>query len=143
MIRTATRQDIPALVGMAERFHNASPVSFLAFDQAAAAFMAAGAIGSPSFLALVLDLSGPSGAIIAQAQPYPLGRQIITKEAVFWIEPEHRGHWARPMMAAYEQWARGLGAVACGMSCFSDGRTIKLFERAGFTPFETHTMKRL
>lgn len=143
MIRDAVRRDIPALVAMAGRFHAATPIAFLDFDPAAAAFMAGAAVGSRSHMAKVLEVGSVVGALIASAGPHPLGRQIIAKEVVFWIEPEHRGKFWRPMIAAYEEWARGMGAVACGLSCFADGRTHKVFERAGFTPAEINTIKRV
>lgn len=143
MIRPAVRRDVPTLAAMAHRFHQSSPAAFLDFDFRAAVGMASVAVGGDQFFAIVLDIEGPKGALIAQAQPYALGRQVLAKEIVFWIEPEYRGPWARRMIFEYEAWAASRGAVACGLSCFADGRTVKLFERAGFAPFEVHTMKRI
>lgn len=143
MIRPATRADIPAMIRMARRFHEASPAASLTFSPQAAAMASMAAVDDQSILAVVLDLDGVCGALVAQAMVYPLGSQIIAKESVFWIEPEARGRWAMAMIRAYEAWADGIGAVAVGLSCFSDGRTQKLFERAGFRPAEINTIKGL
>ncbi len=143
MIRPATRRDIPAMIGMARRFHAASPAARLTFAPESAAAAAMGAIDNPSCLALVLDLSGPVGALLASLSVYPLGEDVLAKESVFWIEPSARGRWAMPMIRAYEAWATSNGARAIGLSCFADGRTSKLFARVGFEPTEIHSIKGL
>ena len=143
MIRHATRHDVPAMVGMARRFHEASPASGLTFSPQAAAAVAMAAIDSASCLALILDLGGPVGALVASLMVYPLGTDLLAKESVFWIEPTARGRWAMPMIKTYEAWASGMGARAVGLSCFADGRTQKLFARAGFEPTEIHSIKGL
>lgn len=143
MIRSATRRDVPAMVGMAQRFHEASPAASLKFSPAAAAAVSMTAIDSPSCLALILDIDGAVGALVASVMVYPLGSDLLAKESVFWIEPSARGRWAVPMIRAYEAWAEGKGARAVGLSCFADGRTAKLFARAGFEPTEIHSIKGL
>lgn len=94
-------------------------------------------------LALVLDLDGPKGALVAHLTTYPLGESVLAKEAVFWIDPEARGGWALSMIRAYEAWAKARGAVMAGLSCFADDRTAKLFLRAGYRQAEVNTTKEL
>lgn len=141
MIRKATRSDVPAMVGMARDFHNASPLASLAFSEKAAAAACMAAVDGGNNLAIILDLNGPRGALVAHLTTYPLGDALLAKEDVFWIKPEARGPWAIKLIRAYEQWAHDRGASMVGMSCFADGRTQKLFASAGFTPAEVNSIK--
>lgn len=140
MIREATRRDVPAMIRMARSFHDASPMATLPFCDRAAAAATMGAVDDQNTLALILDLDGPVGALVAHLAVYPLGNTITAKEAVFWIEPAARGRWAMKMIRAYEAWATERGAEVIGMSCFGDGAE-RLFKRAGFRPAEINTIK--
>lgn len=142
MIRLAGSADGRAMVAMAEHFH-AAMVPDLPFSPLHAARTFKAALTGQNSLCLVLDVDGPKGALIVQAGEFALGPAIVAKEIVFWIEPEHRGRWFRPMLQEAERWARSVGAAYLGMSCFNDGRTVKIFERAGFAAREIVSSKRL
>jgi GNAT superfamily N-acetyltransferase len=144
MIRRADLKDAPQMVAMAERFHRATPqLSSLPFSRLRAAQTFMACLASKDHLALALDVNGACGALLVGLSDYPMGPARLAKEIVFWIEPEHRGRWFRKMITHAEDWARSSGASAIGMSCFNDGRTQKVFERAGFEPREIVTFKEL
>jgi hypothetical protein len=132
------------MVAMAERFHaEINQLARFRFDRSAASMAFVSALESENCLCLALDCGGVKGALLAQVMPFPLSREVIAKEIVFWIEREQRGRFASQMVHAFEAWAASKGAVAAGLSCFADGRTHRLFERAGYGPFETSMIKDL
>lgn len=141
-IRHARHSDAKALVDMAERFHLAT-LPEIAFGRNDAARTVRHVLDTPGCLCLVLDDDGPKGAIVMQSMKYALGPAVLVKEIVFWIEPAFRGKWWRKMLAAAETWAASIGASEIGMSCFNDGRTVKLFERQGYEPREIVSTKRI
>lgn len=136
--------DAPAMVRMASSFHHSIPqLSSLPFSKMHTAQMFHSCMGSDAHLCLTLDLGAVCGAMIVALGPYPLGPAVLAKEVIFWVEPDHRGRWWRPMIAEAEAWAKARGAVAIGLSCFADGRTHKIFERAGYEAREIVTIKDL
>jgi GNAT superfamily N-acetyltransferase len=128
---------------MARDFHDATPMRHLPFQERRAAQMFVAAVDSPEALVLILDVDGPKGALIMERAVYPLGNTVMAKEVIFWIDPRQRGRWWRAMIRAAEDWAKDIGAEYAAMSCFSDGRTAKVFERAGYEAVEVSTMKDL
>lgn len=143
MIRPARKADGAAMVRMAEAFHHATPgLAGLPFSRLRAAQSFLATLEKPDHFAIALEVKGRVvGALLLAVQPYPLGQALLAKEIVFWIDPEHRGPWWRRMIEAGEAWAKGHGAVAIGLSCFHDGRTVKIFERAGYRPNEIVSIK--
>jgi GNAT superfamily N-acetyltransferase len=132
------------MVAMAERFHRSTPqISGLPFSKMRAAQVFLSCAESDRHLCLALDVNGVCGAMILGLGDYPLGPALLAKEIVFWVEPDHRGRWWRKMIAAAEEWAISNGAKAIGLSCFNDGRTHKIFERAGYEAREIVTFKEL
>lgn len=127
---------------MAGDFHAAVPaLGGIAFSVTAATMAARAILANPRALMLVLDLGSPVGLLAAEEVDYPCGAAILTREAMFWIELGYRGAWAARMLTAYEEWARLRGAVIAGMTCFNDGRTHRLMERAGFVATEINFVK--
>lgn len=142
MIRPAVAADIPAMVRMAGSFHAAVPsLTRVPFSDMTAAATARLTLANPRALALILDLGAAVGMLVAHETDYPCGPAVFATEDLFWIDREHRGHWAMPMLAAYEEWARTRGAMLVGMVCFNDGRTHRLMERAGFAATELNFVK--
>lgn len=132
------------MVAMAERFHNAVPqLSRFAFSRMAAARAFVASLHDQDAAAWCLDVDGVRGALIGQVMQYPLGAELMAKEVVFWIEPDFRGRFARQMISTFEAWAKSKGAVAIGLSCFADGRTHLLFQRAGYRAAEQNMIKDL
>jgi GNAT superfamily N-acetyltransferase len=141
LIRSGSKADLTAAVRMARDFHEAMPMRGLSFSERRAAQMYLAALSTAKVF--VLDLDGPRGFLIMEATFYPLGDAILAREVIFWIDPRFRGRWWRDMIRAAEEWARGVGAELAAFSCFCDGRTVKLFERAGYAATEISTMKEL
>lgn len=132
MIRPSSLDDLPAMLKMAEKFA-AQYLPDLPFSKLHTARTFRAALADPNACCLTLIDGGvPMGALILQAVSYPLGPVLLAKEVIFWIEEGARGRWWRKMISEAEAWARSIGAVQMGLSCFNDGRTIKIFERAGY-----------
>ena len=140
MIRKALAKDIPEMMRMARAAHDALPFP-LEFSEDMTRQVIAGALVSDGVLALVLDLEGVQGAIVGALTSYPFGPQVWAREVFFWVDPEVRAGCAKPLIEAFEAWAREQKAVVIGMSCTADGRTQKLFERLGFVAMETNMIK--
>lgn len=142
MIRKSVFSDAPAMIWMAENFHNACTPDFM-FSRLHAARSLHAALNSTDALCLTLDINGPKGALILHKTQYPMGPDILVKEAIFWIEPAFRGRWWRQMVRAAVDWSHEIGASHIGMSCFADGRTVKIFEREGFQVREVVAIRSL
>lgn len=141
MIRPATAADKAALIVMARNFHAAAPeLAAHPFCALTAARTAHAHINQPGALALVLDLDGVVGALLAQVQGMPFSAARVTREVAFWIEPRARGAWGLAMVRAYEAWARGQGAALIGLACLDD-RAGAMFTRMGFARAETMMTK--
>lgn len=145
MIRVATPCDLPALTRMAADFHAAvlhlAAVPFSPLT-ASAAFQQA--MGNPRVVVLVADRDAQAvGVLAAQEVDYIGGPAIFAREILFWIDPDHRGRLAVPLLRAYEAWAQGRGIRLIGMTCFDDGRTPKLMMRLGYAATEVNFVKGL
>ncbi len=135
MIRRAALLDRPALIGLARQFHAAVP-QFAALPFSAAQTARVAHVAITQGVALVLDLEGLRGALVALLQPAPFSEAVVAQEVAFFIEPAWRGRWAVPMIRAYEEAARAKGAVRVGLACLDD-QTALVFERLGYTRAET------
>ena len=141
MIRAAIASDKPALLGMARRFHALAPaLAAHPFSAVVAARTIHAHVGRPDALALVLDLSGIKGALVAHLQPMPFSEALAAREVAFWIDPEARGRWAVAMVREYERWAAEKGAALTGLACLDD-RAGAFFARLGFSEVETMMAK--
>lgn len=141
MIRHAVAADKAALIGMARNFHAAAPeLAAHPFCALTAARTAHAHIGQPGALALVLDLGGVVGALLAHVQGLPFSAAKVTREVAFWVEPAARGRWGVAMVRAYENWAQSQGAALIGLACLDD-RAEALFHRLGFARAETMMVK--
>ncbi len=142
MIREATRADIPQMARMARDFHAASPMNRYSFSPMRAAQAAMAAIDNPGTLALVLDLNGLHGALLASVRAYPLGDTLCAYEDVLWVDPDYRGRWGVKLIRRFEDWASDMGAAVIGISC-PVGTVERLYASLGFTQAETTFAKGL
>lgn len=140
MIREARIADRIGMVRLGRAFHEASGVD-LPWDAAWAERTARLAIEAEDRLALVLETDGAlHGVLAARIGPHPLWPVTVACEDLWWIDPQHRGRWWRPMLAAYEAWSEARGCALIGMAA-RDDRTGRLYERCGYRRAETHFAK--
>lgn len=138
MIRAADPADLPALCRMLAAFDAAAGV---AVDRPGAGFCAdhagrrvAALMAHRLGLVLVLDLgAGPVGLLLAQAGETLFRPALWADEIALWIDPAARGAWGPRLVAAYEAWARDLGARLVGLSAL-EPRAARLYARRGYRP---------
>jgi len=139
VLRTARRGDVPALAGLMEAFAAEAQVG-MPHDPALVRVTLAGLIDAPLGYVAVLDDGAPCGLLAGTAASSPWFAGLLAEELAWWIAPERRGRWARAMLADFEAWARGVGAVAVGMSDLTRDLGA-LYARAGFARVECKHMK--
>ncbi len=120
---------------MAGAFIEASNVG-LPFDGHYLRSSFAAQIAAPDRLVLVLDAGGAHGVLCAVVSRSVWAPVPIASELLFWIDPDHRGKWALPMLRTYVEWARGIGCTRAGMVALADNPMAALYRRAGFSPSE-------
>lgn len=143
MIRDATHADIPALVGMGERFFLESGYSKEAtFDPATFESTLRSLIDGDSGI-LIITEGGMAGALV---YPMYFNASILTgQELFYWISPEHRGGGVA-LLDALESRAKALGAKTFSMICLDTLRPEavgRLYERRGYRKSEHSYIKRL
>lgn len=142
MIRQAELQDRFHIVRMAGVFLRATEMP-MPFDPAHAEASAKEWMAAPDKLALVLDLGGVCGVLMASCAVYTFSPVLVASEQGFWIDPRARGRWGVKMIAAYERWAKEQGAVMAGLATLHGKSAGALYQRLGYAPSETHYWKAL
>ena len=91
----------------------------------------------------VIDLGDRKlvGFLMAELARSRISGGTFASEVLLWIEPEHRGRWFKPLVAAYERWAMENGADGAFLSSQMDQRTSVVFERIGYKAVQTHHLK--
>lgn len=126
MIRTATIDDIPAVVGMGAKFHAQADLPF-AYDPDAFADFAGGLIGGGVIL---LSDVGMIGGVVAPAFCGPSYRMAV--ELFWWAERD-----GLALLRAFEGWAADQGANEVRLSTLAAlPRADALVKRKGYAPNE-------
>lgn len=138
MIREATPDDIPVLVGWGEAFFNENkdwPAPFV-FDRD---FLAKGLteiINSESSMIFI----GNGGAVGAIIYPHYFTGQLTGQELFWWVQRASRGGGeAIKLLRKIERWAAEKGALTFTMISLeglSPERVGKLYTRLGYRPIE-------
>jgi GNAT superfamily N-acetyltransferase len=144
MIRQAMIEDRLAVVAMLKRFHTAASLPF-DFSPAHAERQFQAYQAAPDRLCLVIEADDSSvGVLMAHAVDHPFAAIRMAGELCWWIDPGHRGHAARSMIAAYEQWAAEQGCTIVSLAGLgSDPKPAALYQRLGYQPAELHFSKTL
>jgi len=125
VIHAAGPSDIPRIVQMAERFHNAHGQDF-DFDPASAETFIANA--AQRGCVLVSEASFFIGFIIPD--PANFGR-VVAHEAFWWSE-EGKG---KELRETFEEWAKAMGAAEIQFSHPWEAKRVgKMLEKAGYEP---------
>jgi hypothetical protein len=129
MIRIATHEDIPAIVGMTERLR-ASVGSPLAVDRAVTTRFVTGLLASP--LAWVRVVDGPevpTGFLAASVGTASISMAPIAVEHGWWAEQGG----GLLLLKGYMAWAKGIGCFAARMSTPPHNeRAAQILQRFGF-----------
>lgn len=143
MIRAATEADVPALIEMGRRFHDATPyVGIVTFNEAEFERSLLGMMDAAAALLRVLDNgSGPVGMIGAVSGRHFISGETAVWECFWWVDPQHRGRGAL-LLTAFEEWSWAIGAtLVCTSLLASDDRTKHLYERRGYRMGEVGFVK--
>jgi len=140
-VRSATVEDVPALVAMGVRFMTSTIYgSRLRTNPDALGGLMLRLIQNDDGEVFVLD--GPRGiegmlGMIAYA--HPISGDMIAGEVFWWCEA--RGHGVR-LLHAGERWADEMGVTAVQMVA-PDSRAAAIYQRRGYTILETTYQREL
>lgn len=129
MIRPATTEDIPAIVGMVERLR-ASVRSPLEVDRAVTSRFVRALLASPMAAVWVVDgADAPTGFLAASVGTASISMLPIAVEHGWWAE---QGGGLR-LLKAYLSWASDVGCFAARMSTPPHNqRAAEILDRLGF-----------
>lgn len=128
-MRTATPDDLPRILKMGRKFHEASN-QFAPFSEAATARMLEGLIASPDGMVLISD-GGMIGGVLSPA--YCADAWVMAVE-LFWWSEDRRG---LVLLKGFEDWAREMGANEVRMTTLTNlERADKILRRRNYAPLE-------
>ena len=137
MVRSATNEDIPAIVGMVAMLH-ASVGIVLPLDPRVTSQFVAGLIASPMGLVLVAGNDTPDGFLAASVGSASIAMTPIAHEHGWWSA----GGDGLRMLHRYEAWAREQRCYAVRMSTPPHNeRAASILERSGFALAEQAWVK--
>lgn len=149
-VRTATVEDIPSYMDLAEAFVATTPISHLVpFDRDSTAAFVEGALGSDNMVVLVAEDDGEIVGITA-ALTYPMyfnPSKLVAQELWWYIKPDARGGTASKLLfQAIEKWGKSKQAEAMFMIALDNDRVTtmaKMYGRLGYAPTERVFVKGL
>jgi ribosomal protein S18 acetylase RimI-like enzyme len=143
LIRKSTLADLPALVGMGQRFHEASGYGDIAeFD---ALSFATTLQNAPDAVYLVVEkegsLVGMAGALV---YPFYFNLKHRTAQEIFWwVDPEHRGVGSELFDALLAE-VKAMGAQSLSMIALENATWVGgFYEKRGFRPSERSFIRSL
>ncbi len=127
MLRQATKDDIPAIVGMVEKLHTAAGI-VLPLNAAVTTRFLHGLMSTPLGLVLVAGES-PNSFLAASIGTASISMLPVAMEHGWWAE----GGAGLKLLRQYEQWARENGCFAARMSTPPGAdRPASILMRSGF-----------
>jgi GNAT superfamily N-acetyltransferase len=148
VIRPATHDDIPRVLEMGRRFHNAAELYEIApFDAGSVATTLAWLIDNALGSLFVAEgeggLVGMTGGML---HPFYFNGDHLTGQEIFWwVEPEHRGVGSQ-LFDALETWATEAGAKSFSMIALDKLNPEilgRIYRRRGYRPSEHSYIRRL
>lgn len=139
MIRLATRDDIPAIVQLGERFFEESPTyAPMVYAPEKIDALTSHLIDDPSGFVRVIDRgTGLLGGMIGLVAEHWASRALVATECVLFVQAGARGQvYAGQLVAEFREWGRAQGcfkAVAGTSSGVTPELCARLYERCGFT----------
>lgn len=143
-IRDAVRSDLWTLTGMAKDFSDETGLTdMFGFFAPVAMQSVQDMIVSADKGLMVAEISGEAvGALGCELAVYPFSGAPMAREIVFYVAKDARGPLVAEMLKnSFEDWGKARHVKALCLSCMNTPRIVRLYERWGYTPFETHTYK--
>lgn len=143
-IRKATLADIPAIVGMGERFYATTHYKdFAPYNPDSVAGLAEMLIDTG--ILLLADDNGPVGMVGLCVAPFMFNGNVkAAYEVVWWVNPEHRGGMAGArLLKAIEPAAREMGCKAIQMVHMANSppQAGQMYARMGYAHTESSWTK--
>lgn len=144
IVRNARPSDEPVLLEMCRFAHAESPrYRNLRFDQSKVEATIQAMVGTyatgPAECVLVSErgdhVTGVFGAVM---QDHLFGPDLVAREVLFYVKPEHRGTFARAgikLVRAFERWAFDRGAlelVVGSSTMITPETTLRLYQYLGY-----------
>lgn len=137
MIRSATHEDIPALVGMGKQFHAASIDKDIPYDPDGAVSFFKALIGSDMGFVAISETGFVAG--LTTTLPQLQKDYLIASECYWWAERD-----GNDLIKAFERWAKERGASRIVISHRHDTRNAalsRLYRMMGYEPYEHYYMR--
>lgn len=136
MVRSATFDDIPAIVGLLRVMHAESRFRSIEFVDAKAAATVAGLL-TERMCVLVAEREGAMiGFFLGAVSEYFFSHEPFAADLALFVDPSQRGGMAgASLLRAFKAWAqaRGIRHVEIGVTTgVTVEKTAALFERLGF-----------
>ncbi len=143
MIRWATKEDVPALLVMAEQFMEEYYSETLPFNAESMTTLLEGLIENPSGFLLVSEHQEKVvGTIGVLAYDHPFTGQACSSELFWWMEPEARGNIdSMRLLRHAEKWVKTNRIPWMHMVAPND-RLKSFYKRLGYSELETHFYKK-
>ena len=145
IVRPATRDDLPAIVGMSAKFYATTHYArFAAMDSGSVQALAETMIGTGTLLVAEHggELVGMVGLVVV---PFMFNTgATVACEVVWWVDPDARTTGAgAALLRAVEPACRAAGADVIQMVHLADSPPVaaKLYQRAGYTYSESSYTK--
>lgn len=137
MIRTATYDDVPALLALGEAMHTESRYAALPWDAAKVSALIESLIESPDGLAMVAVRDGEIvGGFLGSIDEHYFSRARVACDYALFVRPDRRGGLlAIQLLEAYVGWAKVSGAalIQAGITTgVNVDAASRLFAVAGF-----------
>jgi GNAT superfamily N-acetyltransferase len=150
IVRSATVEDIPSYMELAEAFVATTPINhIIPFDRDGTASFVEGALDNENMTVLVAEDTGELIGITA-AIAYPMyfnPAKLVAQELWWYIKPDARGGTAsKLLLQEIEKWGKSKHAQAMFMVALDNDRVgtmVKLYGRLGYTPTERAFVKEL
>ena len=144
MIRWATKEDVPALVGMAKQFLSEHYAETLPFNAASMATLLTGLIENPSGFLLVSEQDETvTGTIGILVYDHPFTGLACSSELFWWVDPEARGGLdSMRLLRHAEKWVK-TNRIPWMHLVAPNARVKVFYKRLGYSELETHFYKAL
>lgn len=147
MIRTATFDDLDALVDLSRLYHQEAH-DWMPFDAAyVRENFRARTIDTVEGITRVIDLGdGPAGYLAACVSMFFAAPVKVAVELAWFVKPDARGH-GYDLISDFEEWARLKGCAGCSLSMneFPDPKRsaalARLYSGRGYRAYERGFLK--
>lgn len=143
MIRLATVDDTNVILDMVKKFIAVSPYSHYDVDDSKILELIFYCLDDKNRLFVLTDTDKPVGMLAATVNQFLFNRELIASEMAWWVEPSYRGRGGSVLKAAFEDWARAIGAKYTHMSSLDTPLVDAMLIRAGYRKTECTFVKEL